>query len=191
MANERLHSPIELWASRSVFGNRLNDGEIRPDITLNFEKKLPSYTSIKEEINNWHAAYYSPLLLSSEETKSLGLLGLDSRWKGHIILTPTDWYMTVHRTDTDRSPTVEFTILLPGFVLSKSEWRATLSSVNGKQEMTVFPTDPECYLTSAGLVLNFKNAIRAHANATLTVIYHPALGLDDEAHPTAQFTIEK
>ncbi|MGJ7550851.1 T6SS effector BTH_I2691 family protein [Pseudomonas alloputida] len=191
MANERLHSPIELWASRSVFGNRLNDGEVRTGIALDFEKKLPFYTGIKEEMKNWHAAYYLPLLLSSKETKRLGLQRLDSRWAGHVVLTPADWYMAVHSPDTDRSPTVEFTVLLPGFVLSQSEWSATLSSINNKQGVTIFPTNPECYLTSSGLVLNFRNAIRAHANATLTVIYHSRLGLDDEAHSSAQFTIEK
>ncbi|MEK0335786.1 hypothetical protein SE916_24980, partial [Pseudomonas sp. 5FOS] len=72
-AHERLHSPIEFWAARSVFGNRNNDGEARPEITLNYENKLPAFTSLQAEIKAWHSEHYGPKLLSAEQAQSLGI----------------------------------------------------------------------------------------------------------------------
>ncbi|MNE15515.1 hypothetical protein D3C80_1084250 [compost metagenome] len=95
-ATEHLHTPIELWASRSIFGNRLNDGESRPDIILDTDKKLPTFVNIKDEINAWHQVFYSPSLLSKNETKLFDLGHLDSKWTDLNTWTTPNWTAITH-----------------------------------------------------------------------------------------------
>ncbi|NIF29047.1 hypothetical protein F3J44_22015 [Pantoea sp. Tr-811] len=190
MADERLHSPIELWASRCIFGNRLNDGEKRIDIKLDFERKLPLYSSLSEEVQSWHSAYYQPVLLSANDAKKFGLDELDSRWNRSTVLSPADWYRAIHNAPPS-SPAIEFTIFLPGFTLTKSSWSAHLSVASDHHQSIIPLPDPVCYLVNGSLILNFKIEARPYTSATLSVTYHPAKGLDEENYTTTHFTLER
>ncbi|MDH1659794.1 hypothetical protein N5E96_25225, partial [Pseudomonas mosselii] len=79
-AYEHIHTPIELWAARSIFGNRKNDGEVHPEVILDREKKLPTFQSLQDELKGWHDEHYRPRLISAEEAQSFGITGVDSGW---------------------------------------------------------------------------------------------------------------
>ncbi len=190
-ASERLHNPIELWASRSLFGTRLNDGESRPDLILDFDKKLPPFTSAKDEINAWYAAFYSPSLLSHKETSLFDLGQLDSKWTESSTWALPNWTAITHNEVVNNASVVEFTVLLRGFLLGQSEWQASLSSQFTNNGMTAFPVTPDCYVTRGGLLLNFKNEIRNHHHVKLNITYQPNLGLDEQAITSQTFTLEK
>lgn len=132
-AHEHIHSPIELWAARSVFGNRINDGEVRPDITLDYEKKLPAFASLQTEIKAWHDEHYGPKLLSAEQALSLGITRVDTRWHQNNHWSPPNWTAITHNEVATPRATVEFTVLLPGFVLGVSEWSGSLSTLHDDQ----------------------------------------------------------
>ena len=189
-ANARIHSPMELWASRSTFGTRLNDGEIRPNINLDHDRKLPVFSNIQAEITAWHDTFYAPLILSSTETKHFNLDKLDSTWTDNNW-SPPNWTAITYNEVKSSPPTVEFTVFLRDFILGQSQWQATLFSSRKENSTTVFPTMPDCYTVTGGLILNFKNQIKDHAHATLNISYQPNLGLDTEALSQSSFTLTR
>ena len=189
-ATEHLHTPIELWASRSIFGNRLNDGESRPDIILDTDKKLPTFVNIKDEINAWHQVFYSPSLLSKNETKLFDLGHLDSKWTDLNTWTTPNWTAITHNQVSSIPPTAEFTVLLRGFLLGQSEWQASLSSQLENSGISILPATPDCYEIRGGLILHFKNQIRNHRHIKLNIKYLPNLGLDEQAGSSQTFKLE-
>ncbi|MFJ7789755.1 T6SS effector BTH_I2691 family protein [Pseudomonas sp. NPDC096925] len=190
-AHERLHSPIEFWAARSVFGNRNNDGEARPEITLNYENKLPAFTSLQAEIKAWHSEHYGPKLLSAEQAQSLGITKVDTRWHHNNHWSPPSWTAITRNEVATPQPTVEFTVLLPGFVLGVSEWSGSLSALRNDQGMDVFPIVPTGHIAGAGLVLHFENTLGTQNHVSLHLAYNVNQGLDEDNEILSTFRLER
>lgn len=125
-AAEHLHNPIELWASRSIFGNRLNDGESRPDIILDTDKKLPNFVNIKDEINAWHQVFYSPSLLSKKETKLFDLGHLDSKWTDLNTWTTPNWTAITHNQVSSIPPLLNLQSSYEGFYWARANGKPAL-----------------------------------------------------------------
>ncbi|MFJ4256123.1 T6SS effector BTH_I2691 family protein [Pseudomonas monteilii] len=189
-AHEHLHSPIELWAARSIFGNRINDGEVRPDIVLDYQKKLPVYDSLQAEIKAWHNEHYGPKLLSAEQAISLGITKVDTRWHQNDHWSPPNWTAITHNEVATPQPTVEFTVLLPGFVLGVSEWSGSLSTLRDDQGMDEFPIAPTSHIVSAGLVLHFENTLANQNHVSLYLTYSANQGLDQDNEIFSIFRLE-
>ncbi|MBP2271012.1 hypothetical protein J3A98_001705 [Pseudomonas sp. BP6] len=190
-AHERLHRPIELWAARSIFGNRKNDGEVHPGITLDYEKKLPYFTSLQTEIKAWHNEHYGPKLLSTEQALSLGITKADTRWHQNNHWSPPDWTAITHNEVVTSQPTVEFTVLLPAFRLGVSEWSGGLSSVRDDHGIDVFPISPTGHLVGAGLVLHFENTLANQNHVSLHLTYNANQGLDEDNETLSVFRLER
>ncbi|MCE0876273.1 hypothetical protein LU675_23140, partial [Pseudomonas monteilii] len=190
-AHEHLHSPIELWAARSIFGNRNNDGEVRPDITLDYEQKLPVFASLEEEVKTWNNDHYGPKLLSAEQALSLGISKVDTRWHQNNHWSPPNWTAITHNEVATPQPTVEFTVLLPGFVLGVSEWSGSLSNLRDDQGMDVFPIAPTSHIVSAGLVLHFENTLANQNYVSLHLTYSANQGLDEDHAILSIFRLER
>ncbi|POF88822.1 T6SS effector BTH_I2691 family protein [Pseudomonas putida] len=186
---ERIHNPIELWAARCVFGNRRNDGEIRKGVTLDVDKKLPSYNNLAEEIRSWHLASYSPALLSSHDAERFGLKGLDSRISDNHTWAPPNWTAIVYNEVEQSKATVEFTVLLRGFVLGVSSWTAELYLFTPDNEPLMTYTIPRCHLVAEGLVLHFKTQIHQNKLAKLNISYLAKVGLDEHAESSTTLTL--
>lgn len=189
-AQSQIHTPIELWAARSLFGNGKNDGESRPWVYLNSEGKLPRYPDAHEEISAWHNEFYSPLLLSDEQTEELGLPHLTSNWHTHISPPPRHRTSAARRQSKTTTPSVEFTVLLRNFEIGRSRWTATLmaQSADGKMSHPLTPA-PLCFITPAGLALNFKHNIARTENVKLSIQYIPNLETDETLDATSNFTL--
>ncbi|MFJ4387975.1 T6SS effector BTH_I2691 family protein, partial [Pseudomonas sp. NPDC089408] len=190
-AHEYLHSPIELWAARSIFGNRNNDGEVRSEITLDYEKKLPVFPSLHAEIKAWHNEHYGPKLISAEQAFSLGIKNVDTRWHDNNHWAPPNWTAITRNEVTKPQPTAEFTVLLPGFVLGVSEWSGSLSTFRDAQGMDVFPIAPTGHLVAAGLVLHFENTLSNHSHVSLHLAYSANQGLDEDNEARSIFRLER
>jgi len=180
-ANERLHSPIELWTARGVFGNKINDGELRTNIKLDPNKKLPNYVSTTEEIKEWHASFYSPILLSSEQSERLGLKSLNSAWTTGNYWSPPDWSAIVQNSVHSPISIVEFTVLLKAFVIGQSEWRGELNGTHSDTSKTTLHMETKCYIAPEGLVLNIKAQTNKARSARLEITYQPNHGLIEGA----------
>lgn len=187
-AHEKLHSPIEFWAVRSVFGTRQNDGESRLDVPLDHEKKLPSFRSENKEIKAWYAAFYLPRLLSKNDSMKLNLNEMDSGT--FKVWSPPDWRATLHGDMPGHATRFEFTVLLPGFALGHSSWQSTASMLSSNNTRTPNAITPTCHLTPAGLVLNYKKTCSSHFGAMLEISYLPGTGIDEEAMSTTSFILE-
>ena len=190
-AHEQLHSPIELWAARSIFGNRINDGEDHPDTTLDHEQKLPAFASLKTEVKAWHNEHYAPKLLSAEQALSLGITKVDTKWHRNDYWSPPNWTAITHNEVATPQPTVEFTVLLPGFVLGVSEWSGSLSTLRDDKGMDVFPIAPTGYIVGAGLVLHFKNTLTSQHHVSLHLSYSANQGLDENNETISIFRLER
>jgi len=189
-AHERLHSPIELWAARSIFGNRINDGESHADINLDFDKKLPAFTSLQTEIKAWHNEHYGPKLLSAEQALSLGITNVDTRWHQNNHWSPPDWTAITHNKVITSQPTAEFTVLLPGFVLGVSEWSGSLSTLRDDKGINVFPIAPTGHIVGAGLVLHFENTLANQNPVSLHLTYRANQGLDEDTETLSLFRLD-
>ncbi|MCO7517983.1 hypothetical protein NJH80_25050, partial [Pseudomonas putida] len=189
-AHERLHTSIELWTARSIFGNRLNDGEFRPNIILDHEKKLPLFETLREELRAWHLESYTPRLLTAKDSQLHGINNLNSGWKENDAWTPPNWTAITHNDISVSLPTVEFTVLLPGFIIGQSEWSGTLSQ-HSTRGATVLPLNPECHIAKSGIILYLKNKTNNHSYTTLTLNYRPNHVLDKSLEIQIQFKIER
>nr|HDS0986772.1 hypothetical protein [Pseudomonas putida] len=190
-AHEHLHSSIELWAARSVFGNRINDGEGRPGITLDYEQKLPAHASLQTEIKAWHSEHYGPKLLSAEQALSLGLPKVDTKWHRNDHWSLPNWTAITHNEVATPQPTVEFAVLLPGFVFGVSEWSGSLSTLRDDQGMDILPIAPTGHIVGAGLVLHFENTLTNQNHVSLHLAYSANQGLDEDNEILATFRLER
>ncbi|MCX2890157.1 hypothetical protein OO258_18150 [Pseudomonas sp. DCB_BI] len=165
-AHERLHSPIELWAARSIFGNHINDGEARSEIALVHDEKLPGYATLQAEIKAWHNEHYGPKPLTAEQANSLGAGEIASK------------------------PIAEFTVLLPGFVLGLSSWSGSLHTCCDTQKMDVLHVSSNAKLVAAGLILQIKNRLPSQRSVSLHLAYSANQGLAEDSEIQTVFHLE-
>ncbi|MFO3722093.1 T6SS effector BTH_I2691 family protein [Pseudomonas sp. HLMP] len=189
-ATERLHTPMELWAARSAFGTRLNDGEERSELSLDASKKLPAFKTLSEELENWHAAYYTPIRISHQDTKQFGINGLDSSIHSHTVWAHPDWGTIIQTGPTETVSYGEITVLLRGFVLGQSRWSAHLryynSFSNTAERLSVQPT---CHLIPGGLILHFKADIPQGSVLSLDIDYFPNQGITEKSKARAKIVV--
>ncbi|NIF30098.1 hypothetical protein F3J44_27545 [Pantoea sp. Tr-811] len=190
-ASERLHTPLELWAARCIFGTKSNDGELRDNISLDPTGKLPAFPSVTDEVIEWQTSYYQPVLLETEQAKALQLGSLSSEWKQNNAWSPALWVTLAHTDARPPKPSAEFTVLLKEFIVGESEWFGSLSICDRDQHAIETPFSPDCYITALGLVLNFKIEIMHGNSASLFIKYSPNQGLYDRAHSTITFKLER
>ncbi|UOB56982.1 hypothetical protein MRS60_07740 [Burkholderia pyrrocinia] len=186
-AAARIHSPIELWAARGIFGKRQNDGEKRDGIKLDTNGKLPPFPGVHEEIKAWYAAYYAPVLLTKKDAETIGLKGIDSTWHRNLLAwSNPDWGKIVSNEVSMPSTTVEFAVLLRGYVMGQSHWSDML-----EQGTICVVGNPTCYDTRSGLVLHFKKEVTEVYRMALRIYYKPNQGLDESAQATEYFQLER
>ncbi|MBK5000371.1 hypothetical protein IAE37_002647 [Pseudomonas sp. S31] len=189
-ANERIHTPLELWTARGEFGNRNNDGEIHEGLILHSDAKLPGYSTVTEEISNWYNEYYTPILLTGTEAKSIGLKTATTGWKDSDTWISTNWASVTHTEITTSTPTVELTILLREFVIGESEWHAEFGIYDKNNSFTSLNLEPTCHLTAYGIALNFKQRIASKSRITLSITYAPNQGFSKTIPVTKNFQIQ-
>ncbi|KNX77651.1 hypothetical protein DA83_00715, partial [Pseudomonas sp. 250J] len=190
-AHERVHRPIELWAARSIFGNRINDGEARSEIILDLEKKLPRFSSLHAEIKAWHNEHYGPKLISAEQALSFGVTNVDTKWHHNNHWAPPNWTAITHNEVVTPQPSAEFTVLLPGFAIGTSEWSGISSSLRNDGGMDVFPITPAAYVVGAGLILHFKHTLTHQNHVSLHLAYSASQGLDEGTEIHSNFRLER
>ncbi|MFJ4393182.1 hypothetical protein ACIP0A_26575, partial [Pseudomonas soli] len=186
-AHERVHSPIELWAARSIFGNRINDGEIRSEIILDHDKKLPPFPSLHAELKAWHDEHYGPKLLSAKQAQSLGVTNVDTQWNQKTHWAQPNWSAIKFKYEDTSGATAEFTILLPGFAIGASQWSGSSSSLRDDGGMDVFPITPAAYIVGAGLILHFKLTLTHQNHVSLHLTYSANQGLTEGAEINSNF----
>ncbi|WP_244115787.1 T6SS effector BTH_I2691 family protein [Burkholderia cepacia] len=186
-SDARRHSPIELWAARGIFGKRLNDGEKRDDIKLDANGILPPFPGVHEEIKAWYAAYYAPVLLTKKDAEAIGIKGIDSTWHRKLLeWSYPDWGRIATNQVPQTTTTVEFAVLLRGYVMGQSHWSEILEQGN-----ICVVGNPTCYDTRSGLVIHFKKEVTEVYRMALRIYYKPNQGLDESAQATEQFQLER
>ena len=183
-AHDQLHTPIELWASRSIFGTKENDGEARENLKLDVEKKLPPFISMQEEVELWHAETYAPVTLTEKEAKHLGLENLTTTWSDNNQWPTPDWATIIHSQVIEVAPTAEFTILLRNFIIGVSEWQGALQNRDTDSNTKILHTPPSCHMTAAGLVVYYKVQTKPSTTLSLTIDYYA----NQELHPNIKST---
>ncbi|MBK5003105.1 hypothetical protein IAE37_005381 [Pseudomonas sp. S31] len=188
--NERLHSPIELWASRSIFGTRKNDGEVRKNLKLDHHRNLPPFPSLTDEIANWYNEYYSPLLLSTRTLHSLGFSKLQTGWQGELAWSYPNWTVGMPNETPAQAESVKLTILLKDFVINQSYWTATLNILKGGKQYISTPS-PTAHLTQYGLLLHFASDAAGVDSISITLDYFPNAGLNEAASSRKKILLER
>lgn len=189
-ASDRLYRPIELWAARCIFGNRLNDGEIRAGIDLDLEGKLPTFTSAHTEIEAWNKEHYGPKLISTEQALSLGAENTDTKNSQSNNWSLPDWVSTIQNSIAGPQAATEFTVLLPAFLIGTSTWSGRLSSTHEDGELEISMITSSSYITEAGLVLHIKPALTDHIRISLHLSYNINHGPAENTEITSIFHIE-
>lgn len=190
-AHARIHGPLELWASRCIFGAKENDGEVRPWINLDFEKKLPPFKDMNHEIASWYAESYAPKLLTNEAAQKLGLNALNSRWHVNNKWPTPDWATIIHGQAIEANPTAEFTIFLKGFIIGQSEWSGNISANSLDDSAITLSIAPDCHVTPAGLVIHYKIDADKIKSINLTISYCANHGIINAISSTARFYLER
>ncbi|WP_406821783.1 T6SS effector BTH_I2691 family protein [Pseudomonas sp. KnCO4] len=188
-AHERIHTPTELWAARCVFGTRKNDGEARKNITLDFERRLPKFRNLTDEIEAWYADHYAPILLTEKEAGIIGVEGLNSTWNEANHWSTPNWTSIIYNEAATAIPSAEFSILLKGFIIGQSEWSAAVNTLSENNQVSNLTMDIVCFPTKAGLILNFKGSVQNKRSISLSVDYHPNQGLLTTSESSAKFTL--
>ncbi|MDR0183460.1 T6SS effector BTH_I2691 family protein [Lysobacter arvi] len=182
------HQPLELWAARSIFGNRMDDGESRDEVPRDAEDRPPPYIHLDEEIQGWYQARFAPLLLDHDQAEVLGWPGAESAWHENAGYTDS----------------AEFTVLLPGYVMGQSNWSGGLSATREGRppllgalrelEVIAFGNAPEARTTPHGLLLRYQRPASSGkeelARMNLGLTYQPNQGLDEAAEIPVLFTLE-
>lgn len=190
-SNDRTHTPIELWIARSIFGNKLNDGEVREDIRLTYDKKLPDYKSLSEELISWHAIYHAPLLLEKIEITCVART-IETAWHDAIPITPLGTSVPYSKTFYSKPSVAEFTILLRGFILGESKWEANAEGIHERKATTeTVIYNVEAFETAQGLILNFKCRAIDLKEVSLHVHYTPSHPLTSSESIHRTFTLGK
>jgi len=185
-AHERIHRSIELWAARSIYGTRLNDGESRAHIKLNHDKKLPRYQNLYEEIEDWYAQYYSPMMLSKENLNKLGLQKLDSYYFDSENWSLPDWNSIHYHSRGTPRVFIEASIFLKEFILGQSTWSATYDTQPATSSSPI-PMQISCFAVDTGLIINFKATLNKKSPIIITVTYQPNQGLSSMPTSTESF----
>jgi hypothetical protein len=167
------------------------DGESREDVKLDLEKKLPRYSSPQDEIEAWYVESYFRIALFALNSKNLGLHDLTTSWTDNNRWPTPDWATIIHSHAAEDSPTVEFTILLRGFIIGQSEWFGVLKSKNLDGTARTLIATPCCYTTAAVLVINYKIKPNKSKRVTLSITYHPNQGLQNHTTSAANFSLER
>ncbi|MBC3466682.1 T6SS effector BTH_I2691 family protein [Pseudomonas sp. RW10S2] len=189
-AYEHLHSPIELWAARSIFGNRINDGEARPGIILDHEKKLPIFTSLQVEVGTWHNEHYKPKSISAEQALIFGIANVDTKWHRRSQEATKNWKTITNRNLVAPETIAEFTIYLPEFIVGVSEWSASLGSIHDDLSVDALPINPTAHVVDSGLILNFKNSLTNQKHISLHLTYRANQGLMEDTEINSTFRLE-
>ena len=175
--------PLELWATRSVFGNRMGDGEERNDVPLDQDGRPLAYPNLLEEIQGWYFSRYAPVLLDDDAAEELGWEGADSSWHDNYGYPDT----------------AEFTVLLPGFLIGQSTWDGNTSSSVEKPapngSIILFGNLPEARISQHGLLLRFHHQAYTNEHGdlermNLRINYKPNQGIDENAKVFMFFQLE-
>ncbi|WP_155642273.1 hypothetical protein [Pseudomonas alabamensis] len=137
-----------------------------------------------------HAIYYSTKPLSAKQARSLGVENIDTSWRNRPHWIPANDWLPAGQKNT-QTPTVEFSVFLPGFLLGVSTWSGhmeTFSRSNGPEAHTEPAT---VYLTAAGLIVHYKKTLTAQHSARLTLPYMTNQELDSKTENHSTFKLER
>lgn len=167
------HTLLELWAARSVFGNRINDGEVRSGVILDARKRLPPYSGLQEEIQGWYDGYFSPVALDSSQAESLGWEGVETDWDDNLF-SPDE---------------AKFALLLPGFTEGQSIWSGKMYTKH--KEIVLTDENTQCKMVQAGLMLYVPYTVRSGDGSSirLETNYYPNQGWDENIHIIHKHTL--
>ncbi|MET3654758.1 T6SS effector BTH_I2691 family protein [Dyella japonica] len=167
-ANNR---PMELWVTRSVFGNRMGDDSSRNEA----DYRPRTFVNLSEELQGWYQACFGPVLLNAEAAKQLGWTGVDSTFEHNWL----------------EANAAEFTVLLPGYILGQSLWDYEISVPPRPGErlpLAVYrDAVPNQRITPHGLLVHYRRAITTGNNLQLRLTYRPNQGLSEAAEVAASF----
>ncbi|SAK76025.1 hypothetical protein AWB80_04416 [Caballeronia pedi] len=177
------NTPMERWVTQGIFGNLHSDGD---------NDSLTSYgDNVSAEIQGYYDAYYAPVTLTAKQSKTLGWVGVDTDWHGHYF-------------DKDD---VEFTVLLPGFVVGLSDLQINMGPkvAQPPHQVTVGPDgvvnlspvvvssfrsyDTSYRVVNGGLLARAQKGQIEALSAELKVTYWPHQGIDADVSVLQTFEL--